>query len=100
MMKSETDARVLVVESDDALRVLLFTILRHQPLGVDTAVTADAAMQHVITCDYAVILIDMDLPDDQATTFLRRFREERPQATSFVIAVRNPRSEESIDPRL
>lgn len=99
-MKSDNDARVLIVENDDALRVMLFTILKHQPLAVDTATTAMDAMQRVTTCDYAVILVDMDLPGEESASFLRRFREERPQATSFVIAVRNPRSEEVIDPRL
>src|SRR5258708_7376494 len=96
-MKSNEEARVLIVESDDALRVILFTILRHQPLGVDTARTADEALEKVMSCDYALILIDMDLPDDEATDFLRRFRRDRPEATSCVIAVRNPDSDEAID---
>ncbi|MEA2342950.1 MAG: hypothetical protein QOF63_1119, partial [Thermoanaerobaculia bacterium] len=33
---SATEARVLIIEDNDALRAMLFTILRHQPLGVDT----------------------------------------------------------------
>jgi hypothetical protein len=33
-----SSARVLIVEDNDALRAMLFTILRHQPLAVDTAV--------------------------------------------------------------
>ena len=33
------EPRVLIVESNDALRAMIFTILRHQPVGVDTAVT-------------------------------------------------------------
>src|SRR5258708_2925402 len=96
-MKSGEDPRVLIVESDDALRVILFTILRHQPLGVDTAKTADEAFEKVMSCDYALILIDMDLPNEEANDFLRRFRRDRPEATSCVIAVRNPDSDEAID---
>ncbi len=53
-----------------------------------------------MSCDYALLLIDMDLPDDEARQFLRRFRHERPEATTFIIAVRDPRSEEVIDPEL
>ncbi len=96
-MKSKEDARVLIVESNDALRVMLFTILRHQPLGVDTASTVHDAFERVMSCDYALILIDMNLPDNEARDFLRRFQHERPQATSFVIAVRDPKSDEPLD---
>jgi two-component system KDP operon response regulator KdpE len=87
------EARVLIIENNDALRVVLFTVLRHQPLGVDTASTADEAIEKVQTCDYALILLDLDLPDDAGEAFLRRFHELRPDATSFILAVRNPRAD-------
>lgn len=90
-------ARVLIVEDDDALRVMLFTILRHQPLGVDTAANADEAMAKVRECDYALILINLNLPDDESNIFLGRFHEERPQATTFIIAVRDPAKDVTID---
>lgn len=100
-MNSKTnDARVLILENDDALRVMLFTVLRHQPLAVDTASNAESALEKVTSCDYALLLIDMNLPGDEANQFLRRFRDQRPEATTFVIAVRDPRSEEPIDPAL
>ena len=78
MNSKNNDARVLIVESDDAMRVLLFTILRHQPLAVDTAINGESALEKLMSCDYALLLIDMDLPDDEARQFLRRFRHERP----------------------
>ena len=93
----ESEPRVLIVENNDALRVMLFTILRHQPLAVDTAANADEAIDKVTTCDYALILIDIDLPDGDGPRFLRRFRAERPEATTFVIAVRDPLQNEAID---
>ena len=37
------EPRVLIVESNEALRVLLLTILRHQPLAVDTCTSSEAA---------------------------------------------------------
>lgn len=91
-----SEPRVLIVESNDALRMMLFTILRHQPIGVDTATTASEALQHVTGCDYALIVIDMDVQD--ADSFLTRFQEERPEATSFVLAVRDARTEMYLDP--
>src|ERR1051325_3775478 len=96
---SATETRVLIIEDNDALRAMLFTILRHQPLGVDTARSYEEAMDKVLTCDYALILIDMDLPDSESELFLRDFGEQRPEATSFVIAVRDPRADTYIDPK-
>ena len=40
---SATEARVLNIEDNDAMRAMLFTILRHQQLGVDTSAGAEDA---------------------------------------------------------
>src|SRR5258708_39322621 len=95
-----TEARVLIIEDNDALRAMLFTILRHQPLGVDTAISAEDALEKTRQCDYALILIDMSLPDDEGRTFLNRFREERPDATTFILAVLDPNDDVVIDAKL
>ena len=94
------EPRVLIVESNEALRVLLLTILRHQPLAVDTATSAEAALQRVSNCDYALILVDVDLPDEEGVHFIRTFREQHPEATSFIMAVRDPKNEVFLDPSL
>jgi DNA-binding response OmpR family regulator len=93
-----TEPRVLIVESNDALRAMLFTILRHQPVAVDTAVTADEAWARVTTCDYALLILDMDLPGNQAQDFLTRFLEERAEAATFVLAVRDPKNDHFMNP--
>jgi DNA-binding response OmpR family regulator len=93
-----TEPRILIVESNDALRMMLFTILRHQPVGVDTAVTANEAFEKVTSCDYAMIVVDLDV--DDASAFLSRFREERPEASTFVLAVRDLKSVAFLDPEL
>jgi DNA-binding response OmpR family regulator len=99
-MPMPTDARVLIIEDNDALRAMLFTILRHQPLGVDTAVSAEDALEKTRQCDYALILIDMSLPDGEGLTFLTSFRRERPEATTFILAVLDPSDDWAIDSRL
>jgi hypothetical protein len=40
----------------------------------------------------------MDLPHRAAERFLREFKSRRPEATSFVIAVRDPNKQAVIDP--
>lgn len=97
---SKNEPRVLIIESHDALRVMLFTVLRHQPLGVDTASTAREALMKIQTCDYALIVVDMELPDDDAQFFLDEFREQRPDATTFVLAVRDPNGDRFLDPQI
>lgn len=93
-----SEARVLIIEDNDALRVVLFTVLRHQPLGVDSASSVEEALEKVQSCDYALILLDMDLPDDDSEEFLHRFHDLRPNATSFILAVRNPRFDQILEP--
>ena len=92
--------RVLIIEDHDVLRAMLFTILRYQPLGVDTAASAEQAMEMVRNCDYALMLVDMDLANGQAEPFLKRFREERPDANTFIIAVRDPKKNTFADPAM
>jgi DNA-binding response OmpR family regulator len=92
------EPRVLIVESDDILRVMLFTVLRHQPVSVDTAVSAADALRKVTSCDYALVVVDADMSD--AVEFLTTFRAERPEANSFVIAVRDGRSDTFLDPEI
>ena len=94
------ESRVLIIEDQEVLRVMLFTVLRHQPVGVDTATNADEALEKVRTCDYALILLDVNLANNEAAGFLTTFREERPEATSFIIAVRDPQSELAVDSTL
>lgn len=92
------EPRVLIVEGNDVLRTMLFTILRHQPVGVDTAATAEEALRKVTLCDYALVLVDMDMPERAGEAFLADFNEQRPGATTFVIAVRDPKSDAYLDP--
>ncbi len=94
------EPRVLIVEGNDVLRTMLFTILRHQPVGVDTAASAEEALQKVSQCDYALALVDMDMPDGAGEAFLTEYTEERPGATTFVIAVRDPKNEAYLDPAM
>lgn len=92
-----SEPRVLIIEDHDALRAMLFAVLRHQQLAVDTAASVTAALDKVATCDYALILIDMSLARGGADRFFETFKRIRPASTSFIIAVRDPNREYYID---
>lgn len=96
-MANSNDPRVLIVEDSEILRVMMFTLLRHQPLAVDTAASCDAALEKVSSCDYALIVVDMDMANGEAKRFIEQFREERPEATTVILAVRDPKSDAFID---
>ena len=78
----------------------MFTILRHQPLSVDTAQTPEEALEKVLTCDYALIIVDMDLAAGGSHAFLDAFRQERPESTTFILAVRDPARDVILEPEL
>jgi CheY-like chemotaxis protein len=56
------DKRILVVDDDDAIRALLFTILRRRGFKVDSARTGLEAMERCARCHYAVMLLDLMMP--------------------------------------
>ena len=56
------DKRILVVDDDDAIRTLLFTIFRRRGFKVDSARNGSEAIQRLARCHYAVVLLDLMMP--------------------------------------
>ena len=54
-------------------------------------------MEKVMQCDYALVIVDVDMSNGSGETFLAQFREHRPSATTFVLAVRDPKNETYLD---
>lgn len=59
---TEQEHRILVVDDDDAIRTLLFTVLRRRAFSVDTARDGAAALDRLGHCNYSVILLDLMMP--------------------------------------
>ena len=57
-----TDKRILVVDDDDAIRALLFTILRRRRFAVDGARNGIDALTRLRKCTYSVMLLDLMMP--------------------------------------
>lgn len=76
------EKRVLVVDDDDAIRALLFTVLRRRGLKVDVARNGAEALERCIHCHYSVILLDLMMPQLSGYEFLahleHEWRGERP----------------------
>ena len=56
------EKRILIVDDDDAIRTLLFTILRRRRFAVDGARNGLEALARLRTCIYSVMLLDLMMP--------------------------------------
>lgn len=76
------EKRVLVVDDDDAIRALLCTILRRRGFAVDSARNGAEALDKCERCRYAVVLLDLMMPQlngyEVLNTFAKRRKEDRP----------------------
>ena len=58
----ETKKRILVIDDDEAIRTLLFTVLRRRGFAVDMAKNGGEAIEAMQRCRYAVALVDLMMP--------------------------------------
>ncbi len=56
------EKRILVVDDDESIRTLLFTILSRSGLCVDAAIDGAEALDRLAQCRYALILLDLMMP--------------------------------------
>jgi CheY-like chemotaxis protein len=64
------EKRVLIVDDDDAIRALLFTVLRRRGFDVDTARNGIEALARCDACRYSLILLDLMMPRMSGWEFL------------------------------
>ncbi len=67
------EQRILVVDDDDAIRALLFTVLRRRGFRVDAARNGFEAMERCARCHYAVVLLDLMMPRKSGYDVLAEF---------------------------
>ncbi len=69
---------ILVVDDDEAMRVLLINYLTGHGMQVHGASTATEAQKAVSSLQYGLVLLDMGLPDGDGMELARRWRAEHP----------------------
>jgi DNA-binding response OmpR family regulator len=80
------EKRVLIVDDDDAIRALLFTILRRRGFPVDQARNGEEALLCLRRCAYATMLLDLMMPVRNGWDVLDA-RREFPAAERPVVLV-------------
>jgi DNA-binding response OmpR family regulator len=56
------EKRILVIDDDEAIRMLLFTVLRRRGFAVDRARNGAEAIEAMQRCCYTVALVDLMMP--------------------------------------
>src|SRR5437773_1542087 len=81
------EKRILVVDDDDAIRALLMTILRRRGMKIDTVRSGVEAIEHIATCRYSLILLDLMMPHMSGYDVLDRIEEMQKEQRPFVLVL-------------
>lgn len=84
--------RVLVVDDDESIRMLMQRILVRNGYSVETAVDGGVALDKIEQDGYDAMVLDLMMPRVDGFEVLRRLAEERPEFVSrTVVATAFPR---------
>ncbi len=87
--------RVLLIEDDDAMAEALVDALSRRGLSVDRARASEEAEAYLGAIDYAAVLLDLGLPDEDGIALLARMRARGDARPVMVLTARG-----SIDDRI
>lgn len=77
--------RVLVVDDDDAIRLMVERILRHEHFEVETARDGFEAIEKLAKFDYSAVLLDLMMPRVDGTGVLQFLQRTQPDSSPPVI---------------
>lgn len=86
-MASLPESRILVVDDDDAIRTLLFTVLRRRGFKVDTARHGAEALERYSKCKYALLLLDLMMPRMSGYEVLEEMERRMPADRPIIIVL-------------
>jgi len=78
-------ARVLIVDDDKGIRLLLSRVCRREGYEVSTAVDAFEAYDHLGRSPYDVLICDLNLPGPSGIEILRHARQAQPQVKVIIL---------------
>lgn len=77
----------LVVDDDPTARILLSKILEREGFSVDVASDGTEALARLHTRGYAIIFLDLMMPNVDGISVLRTLNAERPDLLSRVVVI-------------
>jgi DNA-binding response OmpR family regulator len=86
-MLAPPDSRVLVVDDDPAIRVLLGTLLKRKKIPADYAPDGEVALARLQQRSYAAVILDLMMPKLDGFSFIELLTEIHPELCERVIVV-------------
>jgi DNA-binding response OmpR family regulator len=99
-VNDDPEKRVLVVDDDDAIRVLLLTILRRRGLEADAAAGGAEALECLRRSRYAVMLLDLMMPRESGWDVLSEIKRWALDRRPIVIVLTAGPEPLALDPAL
>jgi DNA-binding NtrC family response regulator len=85
MQRSEISRQILVVDDEAAVRTGIAQVLSKQDLAVATAASATQALAQLAQQSFAVVLLDIKLPDMDGVQLLKHLRQDFPDTEVIMI---------------
>jgi signal transduction histidine kinase len=85
VMPPTNDARLLVVDDEENLRITTSAILENEGYMVDTAASGDEAIALLANADYDLVLTDLHMEHGEGLTVLNEIRRNAPLTISVVL---------------
>ena len=84
---SDDCKRVLIVDDDDAIRMMVERVLRREDFEVDSARDGFEAIEKLASNDYSAILLDLMMPRVDGLGVLQFLKRYRPELSPAVIVM-------------
>jgi DNA-binding response OmpR family regulator len=94
------EKRILIVDDDDAIRALLFTILRRRGFAVDGARNGEEALTRLRKCAYSVMLLDLMMPMKSGWDVMDELKNTPADCRPVVIVLTAGNDPRDLDPAL
>jgi DNA-binding response OmpR family regulator len=94
------DKRILIVDDDDAIRALLFTVLRRRRFAVDGARNGVEALTRLRTCVYSVMLLDLMMPMKSGWDVLEELKKLPVDMRPMVLVLTAGNEPRDLDPAI
>ncbi len=79
------EKRILAVDDEPAIRTMMKLLQRQPGWQVDTAASAEEALEMLVIKDYDVFFLDLNMPGMDGIELCRRIQQLKPGSVAFAV---------------